>query len=53
MSNILGMSGIQPNNRYTAEDIWNAVQKSLEKNPTVQCIVDPVSIKTGIYSFVV
>lgn len=53
MSNILGTSGIQPNNRYTIEDVWNAVQKRLGKNPAVECTVDPVSIKTGIYSFVV
>jgi ribonuclease T2 len=50
MANILGMSGIQPNNRYTAEDVWNAVKGSLGKNPAVQCTVDPVSIKIGIYS---
>jgi hypothetical protein len=44
MSDILGKSEIRPNNRYTPEMIWNAVHKSLGKNPTVHCIVDPVSI---------
>jgi ribonuclease T2 len=53
MSNILSKSAIQPNNRFTAEQVWNAVQKSLGKNPAVQCIVDPVSITIGMYSFVV
>jgi ribonuclease T2 len=46
MSNILGKSGIQPNNQgYTLQDVWNVVQKSVGKNPAIQCLVDPVSIK--------
>jgi ribonuclease T2 len=50
MSNILGKSGIEPKSQgYTSQDIWNTVQKSLGKNPTVQCIFDPVSIKLEIY----
>lgn len=45
MSNILGKSGIEPSNQgHTPQDVWNAVQKSVGKNPTVQCFVDPVSI---------
>jgi ribonuclease T2 len=53
MSNILSKSAIEPNNRYTAEEVWNAVQKTLGKNPTVHCTVDPVSITIRIYCFVV
>ncbi|PNF19797.1 Ribonuclease Oy [Cryptotermes secundus] len=49
MANILGMSGIQPNNRYTAETVWNAVQKWLGKNPAVQCTVDPKTNETYLF----
>jgi len=42
MKDILSQSGIEPNvPGYFPQDIWNAVQKSLGKNPTVQCHIDP------------
>lgn len=42
MKNILSQSAILPNVQgYFPQDVWNAVQKSLGKNPTVQCHVDP------------
>ena len=45
MKNILSQSGIEPNDQgYFPQDVWNAVQKSLGKNPTVQCHNDPVSV---------
>ena len=45
MKNILSQSGIEPNvEGYFPQDVWNAVQKGLGKNPTVQCHVDPVSV---------
>lgn len=45
MKNILSQSGIEPNVQgYFPQDVWNAVQKSLGKNPTVQCHVDPVRV---------
>lgn len=53
MKNILSQSGIEPNVQgYFPKDVWNAVQKSLGKNPAVHCYVDPVSlIITLIYKF--
>jgi len=45
MKDILSQSGIEPNVQgYFPQDIWNAVQKSLGKNPSVQCHIDPVSV---------
>ena len=45
MKNILSQSAILPNVQgYFPQDVWNAVQKSLGKNPTVQCHTDPVSV---------
>lgn len=42
MKDILSQSGIEPNvSGYFPQDIWNAVQKSLGKNPIVQCHIDP------------
>ncbi|PSN51011.1 hypothetical protein C0J52_07447 [Blattella germanica] len=41
MDGILSKSGIQPNANYTPQEVWSAVQKTLGKDPAVQCIVDP------------
>lgn len=53
MNNILSQSGIEPNVQgYFPQDVWNAVHKSLGKDPAVRCHVDPVSIIISlIYNF--